>query len=255
MTLKCFGANDLTNWALLKPDGAHTEFGHWLTDAPQTDFGAPTTFHLFEHIPTADELRAAFQHPSWDGWVMVGGNEPDLETGKTPTTCANLLRAQMDAVLAVNSHVKFCATLGSQRHAPGTTSPFFPTVWGSLKLSYRSRIRAFHTHYYAQDAFGDNASKIFSQAPIKAFLKKVRAWMRDASASDRELWLSEIGLIDSTLTRTDGRAVLYPQTVMQACDGLADRAAWYILKKRDGYIALLDENNEPTCQGSVFAAL
>lgn len=251
-TLKGIAANELDGWAALRVQWAHVEFGHWLWDSPQQSFGAPCSFHLYKQIPIATEIFAAIQHPSFDGWWLVGGNEPDLE--KLPAADGvTLLKAQIDAVKATHPTAKFCATLGSQIHAPTKPSAWFPPVWNALPAPYKASIGAFHTHFYA--GVLANPANLSSPAQIKTFLQTVRNWMNNSGSAARELWLTEIGLGHNTVTDTDPRTILYPQVVAQACSGLVTRWAWYIYEARgDGYFGLRD-NHVPNCIGKVFAAM
>lgn len=249
-SLKGIVANELDNWNVLRVQWAHVEFGHWFWDLPQS-YGAPTTFHLYKQVPIATDIFAAIQHPSFDGWWMIGGNEPDLESVSVADEIV-LLKAQIDAVKATHPTAKFCATLGSQVHAPHKTGAWFPNVWKALPSTYKTNITAFHTHFYPGTA---NPINLYSITQTKNYLQAVRNWMNNNGCATRELWLTETGLPHNSVTDNDPRTVLYPQIVAQACANLVTRWAWYLIESRgDGYLGLRD-NHVPNCIGRVFAAV
>ena len=150
----------------------------------------------------------------------------------------------MRAVLAADPNAKFCIGGGSQLHAPFTTDPWFPKVWGLLPNNLKPKIQAIHTHYYPQSEVGPDSDLIYSAEPIKKYLKSWRRWIKNhAQDIPRELWVTEIGLIWTATNRSDSRAVLYPMMVQAAMDGLAERWAWYSQSKAEGYATLWDRIN------------
>ena len=147
--------------------------------------------------------------------------------------------------------------MGSQTHAPNTAGAWFPKVWKLLPKTYKSAVKAFHTHYYPQCEPGMTHDGIFSADPIRKYVQGVRTWI-DKIGKDfrRELWITEIGLVMNEDVRTDPRVTLYPLVVQDAMNGNVERWAWYSENTSDGYATLCEPYSpKQTSLGNVFAAM
>lgn len=237
----------------LCPDWMEIEFGEWCWNQDHK-YNCKWALHLFNQTAAASDIQQAMQHPSYDGWWLIF-NEPDLEK-MTAGQAVKQAAQQMNAVLAVDPNAKFAFGGGSQLHAPFTSSAWLPKVWQKLPANLKTKVKAFHTHYYPQSEFGDSP-QIFSTAPIKAYLTAWRNWMKQNAADQpRQLWVTEIGLIQTNFTRADPRTVLYPVLIQAAMNGLAERWAWYSESTTDGYTTLCEPaGSKVTPHGMVFAAI
>lgn len=253
---KGFAANDENPAAVnpLNPEWMYIEFGPWNWNM-DARYNSKWALHLGDQVPNADDVAKAIQHPSYEGWWLTL-NEPDL-ANVSPKDAVAVVQKQMEVVLSVDPNAKFCLGMGSQLHAPGTTSPWFPKVWKSLPKNLKPAIKAFHTHYYPQSDASIGGNDIFSADPIRKYLKTVRTWI-DKNAGDfrREFWITEIGLAMEGSVASDPRVTLYPLVVQDAMNGNVERWAWYSQSTSDGYATLCQSYSQTqTALGSVFAAM
>ena len=253
---KGFAANDESPATVnpLNPEWMYIEFGPWNWNM-DAHYNCKWALHLTDQIPNADDVAKAIQHPSYDGWWLTL-NEPDL-ANVSPKDAVAIVQQQMQVVLSVDPNAKFCLGMGSQIHAPGTTSPWFPKVWRLLPKSCKSAVKAFHTHYYAQCEPGLAPNDIFSPVPIRKYVKMIRSGStRMPGTCDGNYGLLKLDWQWKGLCGMTRAVTLYPLVVQDAMNGTVERWAWYSESTSDGYATLCESYSpKQTALGSVFAAM
>lgn len=167
------------------------------------------------------------------GW-MAGFNEPDL-TGKTAEQIAAKTKADMSAVLAVDSQAQFSIFNFSQ--VQGFHTVLSRYVWNQLKDEPNAdKIVSANLHYYAEA--DDNAQEnLFNTAPLVDFLKMSRDKMQAKGFGHLELLVTEIGIGASTGSAFKRKN--YPGKVQDACEisynghALAEKWFWYQMEQRE----------------------
>jgi hypothetical protein len=238
----------------LNPEWMYIEFGSWCWNL-NAQYVCKWALHLFDAVPLPEDVAKAIQHPSYEGWWLTL-NEPDL-AGVSPASAVELIQAQIQVVRSVDPGARFCLGVGSQLHAVGTADPWFPAVWKLLPANLKPAVRAFHTHYYAQSQQGLSHEQFYSPEPVRKYVNTWRKWMnKNAKEFRRELWMTEIGMVNTPQVLADSRGTLYPLVVQDAMNGVAERWAWYSMSTNDGY-ATLCEPYAPTqtALGRVFSAI
>lgn len=218
-------------------------------------------FHLVDVVPDSQLVATAkVSNPNYRRWWMVGGNEPDTE-GNTAQQDADLAIAQMNAVLQGDNTARFCFTLGSQLHAPGNpygNGIWIQKVWKKIPSTLKTKVKAFHTHYYAQQELGATNPAIYNPVPIQNYLDGWNAYLSTqmADAGARNLWVSEIGLDGNSFTLNDKRSITYPLNVVApACLGRTQFWAWYGFRSLEPWMCLFDPSGTITPLGQNLASV
>ena len=239
-----------------------TSFGSWCWNW-QANMPQGWVFNLHYTVPNSSDVTLALANPYHGNWWMIGGNEAATETNLatgltwTPQEIANLVMAQIDAVIAAQPTAKFCLAGGIQTHAPGNrwgNPVWIDGVLALLPQSYKDKIKAIDFHWYSQVEYSANDTRIFNKAPIKRGINDWKDW-RTAKTWDVQLWLSEIGLTYSALvTATNQQVIDYPLVVNLAAEETAlDRWCVYVLEGQPSYVCIYE--NGLSGYGQTFAVV
>lgn len=186
----------------------------------------PTTSQFVQNVINA----CPFPVYCW----MAGYNEPDL-LGYDATTIANKTKADIQAVLAVDSNAKFSIFNFSQVAGFHTTLSKY--VWNQIKNeSYADKIIAASLHYYPEADPDADPDDYLTPAPITAFLQMTRDKMVNKGFGHLDLHLSEVGCEDDTGSAYKRKK--YPQKVHDVCSTiynnkeLATHWFWFQMEQR-----------------------
>ncbi len=248
----------------LRCDWMQIIFGAHVWDTSKV-YNSKWALHLYNLIPATGDVAKAMQHDSYDGWWLLGHNEPELN-GVEPDLYAQTVTLQKLAVTAADPNAKFCVSCGSWLHPCYENNSWFAQMWALLPGATRKRIYALDTHFYSTGGTTPQ-SDIFLKAPINDYLSLVRTWLGVAhpecgyiptvsqdSNLVREVWLTEIGLYNDAYVQAHAAdADQYPVKVQNVADKYCARWAWYSMSANNGYRDLWNGTLTPI--GMTFAGL
>lgn len=222
--------------------------------------------HLYGMVPDPADVTKALAHPSYDGWWLLGTNEPDLGNA-TPAQYAQLVTLQKLAVCAADPNAKFCISCGTWLNPCQKPNSWFQQMWALLVGATKKRVYALDTHFYSTYPGLVPQSDWFLKSPITAAIQPMREWLNvphpecgyiptvsRESSIVRELWTTEIGLVDDAYVQAHAaEADQYPVKVQNVMDKWCARWAWYAMSANNGYRDLWNGGLTPV--GQVFAAL
>lgn len=225
-------------------DWVRMDTSKWISGL-SIQIGCKVAFDLSSKIPDAVTIQTVVARPEYDHWWM-SLNEPDLGSPSlTPQQAVDIFKAQVDAVLPLDSNAKFALSCGTYLNPVYTPNAWGQQLWALVpRGSYRQAVDAFHTHWYD---YGLNHPE------LNIYLKNLQTfWANDTTGfHTRELWLSEIG----AFTQADGSVNPTPTHIQDLCNkhGL-NRWAWYAQYATAGYMCLEDANGL-TLTGQEYNAL
>lgn len=262
VALKGFSGNNPPSINTLSPDWFYTDFGTWLMNRNSSgnliyDFGSAKmvlSLTNYTTIPSQSDLLLLTTHPQYKHWWMLGANEADIN-GYTAQQAANVIIAQGNAVLAVDSLARFSVMGLSQVHP--MSGQYFWKVWNKLPSNIKARVFGVNAHFYTQSAGLPDSSTFLAQ-PIEDYLDLTQGAMTAHGIGELEIWLTEIGIAKTPYTLVHLSDVAnYPNVIQSASDGRATRYAIYAewsWAVAANYFDLQNSDESITDMGQTFIA-